>query len=164
VTITVIKNDYRGCEVWRYTGRVLERGATWVRLEARFNRPHDLHTAYHTFRRGDRFVEWFFSDRWYNIFEMHDVDDDRLTGWYCNITRPARLEEAAIYADDLALDVFIAPDGTITVLDEDEFAALSLDETTRAQAQQALRELQEMVAARRPPFDAIPSHEPVESG
>ncbi len=157
MTITVIKNDHTGREVWRYTGRVLERSATWVRLEARFNRPHDLHTPYHVFRRGDRFVEWFFSDRWYNIFEMHDVDDDRLTGWYCNIARPARLEEAAVYADDLALDVFIAPDGTITVLDEDEFAALPLDEDTRARARQALQELQALVTDRQPPFDVIRS-------
>jgi len=164
VTITVIKNDHTGREVWRYTGQVLARGTTWVQLEARFERAQDVITPYHTFRRGDRFVEWFFSDRWYNIFEMHDADDDHLTGWYCNVTRPARLDGDVVRADDLALDLFIAPDGTITVLDEDEFAALPLDETTRAQARQALRELQEMVAARHPPFDAIPSHQPAESG
>ena len=164
MTITVIKNDHTGREVWRYSGQVLARGATWVQLEARFDRPEDIHTPYHTFRRGDRFVEWFFSDRWYNIFEMHDADDDHLTGWYCNITRPARLENEAIYADDLALDLFVAPDGTITVLDEDEFAALPLDENTRAQACRALQELRAMIAARRPPFDAIISCERVESG
>lgn len=155
MTITVIKNDHCGREVWRYTGRVLARETTWVQLEARFERPQDVITPYHTFRRGDRFIEWFFSDRWYNIFEMHDADDDRLTGWYCNITRPALLDGDTIYADDLALDLFVAPDGTITVLDEDEFAALPLDEATRAQARQALEELQRMVAARQPPFDAI---------
>jgi predicted RNA-binding protein associated with RNAse of E/G family len=164
VTITVIKNDHCGREVWRYTGRVLARGTTWVQLEARFERAHDVITPYHIFRRGDRFVEWFFSDRWYNIFEMHDVDDDHLKGWYCNITRPALLAGDTIYADDLALDLFVAPDGTNTVLDEEEFAALSLDETTRAQAKRALQELQERVAARHPPFDAIPPRQPVESG
>lgn len=155
MTITVIKNDHAGREVWRYAGRVLARGATWVQLEARFDRPQDVHTPYHTFRRGDRFVEWFFSDRWYNIFEMHDADDDRLTGWYCNITRPARLEETAIYADDLALDVFVAPHGTVIVLDEDEFAALPLDEETRVQARRALGELLRRIAAREAPFDVV---------
>lgn len=159
MTITVIKNDHRGREVWRYTGRVLARGTTWVQLEARFERPQDVITPYHTFRRGDRFVEWFFSDRWYNIFEMHDADDDRLTGWYCNITRPALLDGDTIYADDLALDLFVAPDGTVTVLDEDEFAALPLDETTRTQACRALQELRAMIAARQPPFDAISPHQ-----
>jgi predicted RNA-binding protein associated with RNAse of E/G family len=154
MTITIIKNDHTGRETWRYTGQVIARGASWVQLEAIFNRP-DLHTPYHTFRRGDRFVEWYFSDRWYNIFEMHAVDDDRITGWYCNITRPAVLGEDTIYADDLALDVFVGPAGTIAVLDKDEFAALPLDEYTRAQVQAALAELLRLVETRQPPFDAI---------
>ncbi len=155
MTITVIKNDHTGREVWRYTGRVLARGVTWVQLEAFFNRP-DRRTPYHTFRQGDRFVEWFYSDRWYNMFEMHDVDDDHLTGWYCNITRPALLRPDTVTADDLALDVFVAPDGAITVLDEDEFAALPLDDATRARARRALADLQRRIVSRQPPFDAIP--------
>lgn len=159
MTITVIKNDHAGREMWRYTGRVLARGATWVQLEAHFDRSADLETPYHTFRRGDRFVEWFYADRWYNIFAMYDADNDRLTGWYCNITRPARLNTDTIYADDLALDVFVTPDGAITVLDEDEFAALPLDGAARAGAWDALDELKRLVAARAAPFDAAQATE-----
>jgi predicted RNA-binding protein associated with RNAse of E/G family len=155
VTLTVIKNDHTGREVWRYEGRLLERGPTWVRLEAHFNRD-DVAAGYHTFRRGDRFVEWFYSDRWYSIFEMHDVDDDHLTGWYCNVSRPARLEDGVIAADDLALDVFVAPDGAIMLLDEEEFAALPLDAATRAAVWSALDELRRLVEQRHPPFDIIP--------
>lgn len=152
--ITVIKNDHTGREVWRYTGQEIARGDEWVQLEARFNRA-DVRTAYHTFRQGDRFIEWFYSDRWYNIFEMHDVDDDHLVGWYCNVTRPAHLAADTIRADDLALDVFVAPDGRISVLDEDEFAALPLDDSTRAQARQALFDLLDRIQARRAPFDQV---------
>jgi uncharacterized protein len=153
--ITVVKNDHTGREILRYTGRVLAREAlVWVRLEARFSRP-DVLTPYHTFRQGDRFVEWFYSDRWYNIFEMHDRDDDRLTGWYCNVTRPAVLGPDVITADDLALDVFVAPDGAVTVLDEDEFAALPLDADTRACARHALAEIRQRIETRQPPFDAL---------
>jgi predicted RNA-binding protein associated with RNAse of E/G family len=156
MTITVIKNDHAGHEVWRYGGRVVERGATWVKLEARFNRA-DMRTAYHTFRQGDRFVEWYYSDRWYSIFEMHGVDDDHLTGWYCNLARPAALTPDTILTDDLALDMFVGPDGAITVLDEDEFAALPIDDATRAQVRRALDELKRLVEARQPPFNAIPA-------
>jgi uncharacterized protein len=152
--IIVIKNDHTGREVWRYQGRVLKRGASWVNLEAYFNRA-DLHTPYHTFRQGDRFIEWFYSDRWYSVFEMHDVDDDHLTGWYCNLARPAVLGEAVISADDMALDLFVAPDGAITVLDEDEFLALPVDDQTRALVEQAAAELQHLAAAHQPPFEAL---------
>jgi uncharacterized protein len=150
--ITVVKNDHAGHEILRYTGRVLAREAlSWVRLEARFSLP-DVVASYHTFRQGDRFVEWFYSDRWYNVFEMHDRDNDRLTGWYCNVTRPAVITPDTIRADDLALDVFVAPDGTIRVLDEDEFTALPLDEFTRAHAIHALETLKLLVLMRQPPF------------
>lgn len=152
--VTVIKNDHEGREVWRYDGHVLDRGAAWVRLEAFFDRP-DRDAGYHTFRRGDRFVERFYSDRWYSIFEMHDVDDDHLTGWYCNFSRPARLCNSTVEADDLALDLYIAPDGTPVILDQDEFDALPLDEAARTQVWNALDDLLRQAADRQPPFDLI---------
>ncbi|NLE52242.1 MAG: DUF402 domain-containing protein [Chloroflexi bacterium] len=152
--ITIVKNNHRGDEVWRYHGMVLARGQTWVKLEAYFDRP-DRVTPYHIFRQGDRFVEWFYSDRWYSIFEMHDVDDDHLTGWYCNISRPAVFVDGKVMADDLALDLFVAPDGALTVLDEDEFEALPIDDATRQAARAALAELREMAARRHPPFEAV---------
>jgi uncharacterized protein len=152
--ITVIKNDHYGREVFRYDGHVVARGATWVQLEARFSRA-DVQTPYHTFRQGDRFVEWFYSDRWYNIFEMYDAGDHRLTGWYCNVTRPALLLPDTVRADDLALDVFVSPDGNITLLDEDEFAALRLDAATRTGAQRGLNALLARITGRSAPFDRL---------
>ena len=90
-------------------------------------------------KHGDRFVEVYYTDRWYNIFEMYDRDDGRRKDWYCNIGRPAVMEtEDVISYVDLALDLWIALDGTQTVLDEDEFAALDLDAETRSRAWAAL--------------------------
>lgn len=154
MTITVIKSDHTGREILRYGGEVLARGESWVQLEAYFARD-DVQADYVTFRMGDRLIEYFYSDRWYNIFELHDVDDDHLKGWYCNITRPAEIDADTVKADDLALDVFIAPDGAITVLDEDEFAGLPLDDDTRTQAQAAVDEIKRRVVARQAPFDRI---------
>jgi protein associated with RNAse G/E len=98
-------------------------------------------------RTGDRFMETYFTDRWYNIFEIHDREDDRLKGWYCNIGRPAVWEEdATLSYIDLALDLWVAPDGSQTVVDEEEFLALDLDDDTRAQALAGLAELRNMFA------------------
>lgn len=151
MTITVIKADHEGREVLRYTGQVVAHDTTWVKVEARSPFP-DRQTSYHTFRHGDLFIEWHYSDRWYNIFELHDVDDNRLKGWYCNISRPATITPDTIRADDLALDVFVSPDGKLIVLDEDEFAALPLDDSTRAHALHALDEIKRLVEMRQPPF------------
>ena len=154
--VTVHKLNGRDESVVRYEAEVAERFAGGVRLEARWTRPA-LDLGYTRFEPGDRFVEWFFSDRWYNIFEIRAGDTDALKGWYCNVAAPATIEARAVAARDLLLDLWVAVDGTTHVLDEDEFAAdTTIDAVTRAGAEAGLRELLELVAARRAPFDAIP--------
>lgn len=152
--ITIYKLKPDGAVDWSYTGRLIERTPHRMIIEARFNRD-DHDSGYVVWRRQDRFIEYFFDDRWYNIFEIHDVVDDRLKGWYCNITRPALLAATEIRNVDLALDVWIYPDGRSLVLDEDEFAQLEIDEATRTAAQQAVTALLEVLAQREPPFDQI---------
>jgi hypothetical protein len=88
--ITVRKCGLSGETTWQYIGRPLERTARRVTLEAPFNRS-DVPFMGVTLKRGDRFVETFFADRWFNVFEIFDRDDGALKGWYCNIGRPARI-------------------------------------------------------------------------
>jgi protein associated with RNAse G/E len=152
--ITIRKLDHDGRETFRYQGTVLERGETWVKLEAYFGRP-DRDEGYVVFRKGDRFVEYFYSDRWYNIFEMHDVADDHLKGWYCNLTRPVVLEPDAVVSEDLALDVWIDPSGEILLLDQAEFDALPLSDVDRENVWRGVDELRNRVEGREPPFDTI---------
>ncbi len=140
----VRKLDVNRHEAWRYTGRVLSRQPNAVLIEALFNRD-DLPFHGIIFGRGDRFVERFYSDRWYNIFEIHDRLDDHLKGWYCNVCLPADLEQDQVAYVDLALDLLVFPDGRQLVLDQDEFAELQIDEETRQQARAALTELQRIM-------------------
>jgi predicted RNA-binding protein associated with RNAse of E/G family len=142
--ITVIKRNAQGEETWRYSGFLLQQEGSALHLEAQFN-GKDAPFMGTIIRKGDRFVEVYYTDRWYNIFEIHDRDDGALKGWYCNVGRPAVMEaENVISYEDLALDLWVAPDGTQTVLDEDEFAALPLDAETRQQARAALEELKNL--------------------
>lgn len=141
-SVAVIKRNLAGEETWRYTGKVLEVLPNAIRLVAYFNRP-DLPFHGLLLGQGDRFVETFFTDRWYNIFEMHAREDDHLKGWYCNICEPVVLEADSLSFVDLALDLLVYPDGTQLVLDEDEFAALPLSAFQRAQALEALESLQQ---------------------
>lgn len=139
-SITVYKLDHRGQEVWQYPARVLERGTGCIRLEAYFNR-EDMDLGYTIFKRGDRFIEMFYEDRWFNVFAIYDRDDGLLKGWYCNICRPAKISETTVRCDDLALDVWIPAHGEAIVLDEDEFEALSLPPEEFHRAQLGLAEL-----------------------
>ncbi|MGF1507126.1 MAG: DUF402 domain-containing protein [Anaerolineae bacterium] len=154
--ITVIKRDHAGDEVWRYEGKVLERGPSHIVIEAIFGRP-DRPMGYATFRQGDRLIETFHSDRWYNVFEIHDVDDDRIKGWYCNLTRPALITDEVIDSEDLALDVFVTPEGMVLIQDEAEYAALGLPQEERIAVMAAVEAIRRLVAARLPPFDQVVS-------
>ena len=138
--ILVLKLNPQGGEMWRYEGDVVERGEGWLKVEALFNRD-DTPFMGTTLKRGDRFVETYFTERWYNVFEIHDRDDGALKGWYCNVTKPAMISDGRIEYVDLFLDLWVSVDGTQTVLDEDEFAAADLDDETRRAAWEALNEL-----------------------
>lgn len=140
--ITVIKRSLQGAELWRYTGTLMRWDGNAIHLEAPFN-GEDADFMGVTIKRGDSFTETYYTDRWYNIFEIHDRENNALKGWYCNIGKPAVMEaEDVLSYVDLALDLWVAADGTQTVLDEDEFTALDLDPVTRARALSALEEVQ----------------------
>lgn len=141
MNITVIKQDPAGRETWRYTGAVLKRAKNHIILEAFFDRD-DMELNGIWLCRGDRFVETYFFNRWYNIFEIHDQSDDRLKGWYCNISSPATETDGLLVYRDFALDLLVFPDGRQIVLDQDEFAALELHTADRQKAEDALTELQ----------------------
>jgi predicted RNA-binding protein associated with RNAse of E/G family len=149
--VIVHKCDAAGREVWAWQAVLRRATPTSIQVEARFNGPEvDRHGL--TFRRGDRFLETYYDDRWYNVFAVFDVATDRLKGWYCNVTRPAHLERGHVRFEDLALDLLVLPDGTTHVLDEEQFDALSLDEGQREAARRALEELKRLAAARSGPF------------
>lgn len=150
----VQKRDYKGVFLLEYPAEVVERGSTWLCVRAVFAyEKADL--GFTTFLRGDLFTEWFYSDRWYNVFQVNSGTEGALRGWYCNITRPALITADSVSADDLALDVFVMPDGTVHILDEDEFASLNLSAVEQAHAQQAVAAIRQAVIERRPPFDII---------
>lgn len=145
----VRKLNLAGEVTWQYDGRILRREANAVVLEAFFNRP-DLPFQDTVFRENDRFVETFYTDRWYNIFEIHDYDSGELKGWYCNIGRPATLGDGVVSYIDLALDLWVSADGRQTVLDLDEFDALGLEPGERARALSALQQLQALFESKQP--------------
>ncbi len=145
------KLDHAGRQVIAYPGRVLRRDDRAIVLRTGWDRP-PMDLGYIVLEPGDRWTEYFYADRWYNIFEIR-ASDGRLKGWYCNVTRPACIGADEVAAEDLALDLWVAPDGETRVLDEDEFAALPLPPAEREAAQKALAELQAMVARKAAPFD-----------
>lgn len=144
------KKNPEGEVVVQYEGDVIRRDENSVTVEAFFTRD-DMAFMNVTLKKGDRFIETFYTDRWYNVFEIYDRDDKSFKGWYCNIGKPAVIEEDVISYIDLALDLWVSPDGAQTVLDEEELAALNLDGELKEKAYVGLRQLQAEFKIKDPP-------------
>src|SRR5919206_521406 len=142
--LRVVKQRYDGSTVFAWTGRVLEQTDEYVLLAGLFNAlRRDL--GYVVLERGDLFLEWYYFARWYNVFQVYGRDGE-LKGWYCNVGMPPVLADGELGYVDLALDVFVHPDGHYLVLDEDEFADLKRTTLRPEDAAQAEQGLQELIA------------------
>lgn len=149
--LRVVKRNYAGTPVWEYDGVLIEQDASSLCLSAAFN-IDDRDDGYFIWQRGDTFIEWYYADRWYNVFQIFDRADGHLRGWYCNITRPALFEPGAVLWDDLELDVFIRPGGEMLLLDEAAYHALPLTAAERAAAEAALADIRARAVACEAPF------------
>lgn len=157
--ITVIKLNVQKQPKVRYQGEVVKRLPHGVVIQAIWTWPaRDL--GYTRFETGDRFTEYYYTDRWFNIFDILSANGER-KGWYCNITEPAMLFDDHIEQVDLLLDVWVSSEGKPLILDEDEFAADTiLSEEQRHGARQGLQTLLQMLADRQEVFsDIADSHE-----
>lgn len=149
--IVVHKLDADGKETWRYKGVIIAQDETSLTLEAFFDQEamfiHGI-----DLQRGDRFVEIYYPDRWYNVLALYDAESGDLKGWYCNITRPARIETGHVYYEDLALDLIVLPNGDWSVLDEEQFVELDLPPEERQCAREGLEELKTLILRQQAPF------------
>ncbi|NED95985.1 DUF402 domain-containing protein [Phytoactinopolyspora alkaliphila] len=127
-----------------YRGVVDSDDGTHIVIRAPWSGTPAKELAGVSFGPGDTFVEHYWRDRWYAIKEVYG-DDGALKGWYCDVTRPARVEAGAVVVADLYLDLWMSADGsTILRLDEDQFAASGFTQRDPAAAAHARRALDEL--------------------
>jgi protein associated with RNAse G/E len=146
--LVVQKLLYDGSKSYRWVGREIYRDDEHLFFTAVFERDYrDL--GYVVFEKGDVFYEYYYFDRWYNVFQVYSATGT-LKGWYCNVTRPAVVDGGELTFVDLALDLWVNADHSYVVLDEDEFAeleALSYSTEDALAARSALTELIERAEA-----------------
>lgn len=76
----------------------------------------------YTFPAGSRTYGFFWANRPYNCYRMHGPDG-ALVAHRFDVVDEVRVTPDAVRYRDLLLDVWVDPDGTIRVEDEDEVAA-----------------------------------------
>jgi uncharacterized protein len=153
--ITVRACKYDGKEHRRWHARLLERRDSLVVLDARFD-SEIRHTLLGTILPGTLSVEYYWLDRWYNVFRFHEPTGE-LRSYYCNVNVPPSFDGRVLSYVDLDIDILVAPDLSFKIVDEDEFetnaAHFDYPAEVRLAARAALREMVDLILARRFPFD-----------
>ncbi len=78
------------------------------------------HTNLGVIRRGTISYEYYWLDRWYNIFQFHEPDGE-LRNFYCNISQPPKLQQNVLDYIDFDIDILVWKDFSLEILDLEEF-------------------------------------------
>lgn len=152
ILVSVFKYD--GLEHRRWPARIARIDGPLLVLDAVFENEigHDL---LGTISSGTISTEYYWLDRWYNVFRFSDPDGT-LKNYYCNVNQPPRFDGRVLSYIDLDIDVFVAPDLTYKVLDVEDFEEnarrYAYPDEVQANAHRAVTELTQLIESRAFPF------------
>ena len=117
--ITINSRKYDGHIRRSWEGGLISENGTHIVLVGKFE--EDIgHDEIGLIKKGTVSFEFYWLDRWYNIFRFHEPDGT-LRSYYCNITMPPTLADGVLDYVDLDIDVIVWPDNRYEVLDMDDF-------------------------------------------
>jgi len=153
--IEVRAYKYDGVLHRSWAAELLRREGPLVVLDAKF--PEEIvHDLLGTIATGTQSLEYYWLDRWYNIFRFARPDG-QLRNYYCNVNVPATFDGETLSYVDLDLDILVDPDFSYKVLDVEDFESNVLrygyTEKVQSKARQALDELVRMIEMRVFPFE-----------
>ena len=104
---------------------------------------------------GTHSLEYYWLDRWYNIFRFAQPDGS-VRNFYCNVNVPPTFDGDVLKYADLDLDILVRPDFSFVILDVDDFETNSrkygYPPDVQSGARAALDELVGMIETRAFPF------------
>lgn len=152
--IDVRTYKYNGAAHRRWKAQLLQHEDQLLVLDARFSEDIE-HPLLGLIERGTVSIEYYWLNRWYNIFRFLHPDGS-LRSLYCNVNVPPSFYKRTLSYIDLDLDILVGADLSYTILDEDEFAAnvLRFNYPTEIQrrAYQALEEIISLIEQKSYPF------------
>lgn len=156
-SITVRACKYDGTEHRRWRAKLASSTDSLLVLDATFEE-EIRHPLLGTILCGTRSLEYYWLDRWYNVFRFHEPTG-ALRNFYCNVNVPPTFDGRVLSYVDLDIDILVAPDLSYTILDEDEFEASSVHFHYPAAvikgARSALDDLLTLISSRQFPFDRL---------
>jgi protein associated with RNAse G/E len=153
IIVKTCKYDGKPHRSWR--AEILEQTEKSLVLLGVFDTPVE-HSQLGTIQAGTLSYEYYWFDRWYNVFRFHEPDG-ALRNFYCNVNMPPKLEGDVLSYVDLDIDIFVSKDFEIAIWDVDEFEENAVrykypSEVMR-KAQETVGEVTHLIEARLFPFE-----------
>ncbi len=153
IVVRVLKYD--GLEHRRWPARIAKIEGPLLVLDAVFEDEIE-HDLLGTISSGTISTEYYWLDRWYNVFRFNDPDRS-LKNYYCNVNQPPSFDGRVLSYIDLDIDVFVAPDLTYKILDVEDFEEnarrYAYPEDVQANARRAVDELIALIESGAFPFN-----------
>lgn len=152
--ITVRACKYDGSEHRTWPAKVLRQEGTLLVLDAKFDQEiqHDL---LGTIALGTTSIEYYWLDRWYNIFRFAQPTGE-LRSYYCNVNVPPTFDGQVLSYVDLDIDILVEPDFAYRIVDLEDFELnaelYSYPSGIQTGAKRALKELVTLIETRSFPF------------
>ncbi len=137
--------------------RLIERNDNELSLIGTFD--HDVdHPHLGRMLAGTMSYEYFWLDRWYNVFRFHEPGGEfRL--FYCNICMPPLLTDESLSYVDLDIDVVVGSDGKAATLDTEDFVRNAVrfgyPENVKRKVSETVVELLGYIQEKKFPFDTV---------
>lgn len=133
---------------------MLRQDGSLIVLDAKF--PEEVvHDLLGTIASGTHSLEFYWLDRWYNVFRFAKPDG-QLRNYYCNVNVPPTFADGVLSYIDLDLDILVEPDFSYRIVDTEEFeqnvAAQNYSAEVQVNARKALDELVSLIETKQFPF------------
>lgn len=107
-------------------------------------------------RRGTVSYEYYWLDRWYNVFRFHEPDGS-LRNFYCNLNMPPKFENGILDYIDLDIDILVWKNFSYEILDLEEFEVNSklfgYTKKLNDKISRTVNEILKIIKLRQFPFD-----------
>lgn len=153
VTIQSLKYD-RSCHR-KWTAKFIASSGSLLEFVGEFENEVS-HPHLGIIRPGTISYEYYWLDRWYNVFRFHEPVGT-LRNYYCNVNMPPVYMNNVLEYVDLDIDIVVWRDHSYEVLDLDEFeenaVKFGYGGSLKIRAYDVVEELKRLIETREFPFD-----------
>lgn len=152
---TINSRKFDGAIHRSWTAELVDRAESLIIFTGVFE-TEIKHPKLGVIRRGTVSREFYWTNRWYNVFRFHEPEGG-LRNFYCNVSQPPVCAGDVLDYVDLDIDVVVWKDFSIEILDLEEYlenaGKFNYSTELRNNAGEGLKEVLHLIKTKSFPFD-----------